>query len=231
MRLRSGKISNMTKPAAVLWDMDGTIVDSEHYWLSSEQELAASAGKIWTEQDGLNMIGMSLYDSSRLIKQKLDLELEADEIIDRLTNSVISKLDQSLPWRPGAKELLMAVRDAGIPTALVTMSMRRNADAVVARMGFDAFDEIIAGDQVEHGKPHPEPYLRAAEKLGVKIEHCIAFEDSISGLHSAEASGAIAIGVPNLVQIPSRAGRILWPTLSGVTVADLEVIYREKRMV
>ncbi|MEY4499480.1 MAG: hypothetical protein RL319_468 [Actinomycetota bacterium] len=221
----------MTKPAAVLWDMDGTIVDSEHYWLSSEQELAASAGKIWTEQDGLNMIGMSLYDSSRLIKQKLDLELEADEIIDRLTNSVISKLDQSLPWRPGAKELLMAVRDAGIPTALVTMSMRRNADAVVARMGFDAFDEIIAGDQVEHGKPHPEPYLRAAEKLGVKIEHCIAFEDSISGLHSAEASGAIAIGVPNLVQIPSRAGRILWPTLSGVTVADLEVIYREKRMV
>ncbi len=221
----------MTKPAAVLWDMDGTIVDSEHYWLSSEQELAASAGKIWTEQDGLNMIGMSLYDSSRLIKQKLDLELETDEIIDRLTNSVISKLDQSLPWRPGAKELLMAVRDAGIPTALVTMSMRRNADAVVARMGFDAFDEIIAGDQVEHGKPHPEPYLRAAEKLGVKIEHCIAFEDSISGLHSAEASGAIAIGVPNLVQIPSRAGRILWPTLSGVTVADLEVIYREKRMV
>ncbi len=231
MRLRSGKISNMTKPAAVLWDMDGTIVDSEHYWLSSEQELAASAGKIWTEQDGLNMIGMSLYDSSRLIKQKLDLELETDEIIDRLTNSVISKLDQSLPWRPGAKELLMAVRDAGIPTALVTMSMRRNADAVVARMGFDAFDEINAGDQVEHGKPHPEPYLRAAEKLGVKIEHCIAFEDSISGLHSAEASGAIAIGVPNLVQIPSRAGRILWPTLSGVTVADLEVIYREKRMV
>lgn len=221
----------MTKPAAVLWDMDGTIVDSEHYWLSSEQELAASAGKIWTEQDGLNMIGMSLYDSSRLIKQKLDLELETDEIIDRLTNSVISKLDQSLPWRPGARELLMAVRDAGIPTALVTMSMRRNADAVVARMGFDAFDEIIAGDQVEHGKPHPEPYLKAAEKLGVNIEHCIAFEDSISGLHSAEASGAIAIGVPNLVQIPSRAGRILWPTLSGVTVADLEVIYREKRMV
>ena len=177
------------------------------------------------------MIGMSLYDSSRLIKQKLDLELETDEIIDRLTNSVISKLDRSLPWRPGAKELLKAVRDAGIPTALVTMSMRRNADAVVARMGFDAFDEIIAGDQVAHGKPHPEPYLKAAEKLGVNIEHCIAFEDSISGLHSAEASGAIAIGVPNLVQIPNRPGRILWPTLTGVTVADLQEIYRERRMV
>jgi HAD superfamily hydrolase (TIGR01509 family) len=231
MRLSNGKISIMTKPAAVLWDMDGTLVDSEHYWLSSEQELAASAGKIWTEQDGINMIGMSLYDSSRLIKQKLGLDLETDEIIDRLTNSVISKLDRSLPWRPGAKELLMAVRKAGIPTALVTMSMRRNADAVVARMGFDAFDEVIAGDQVQLGKPHPEPYLKAAEKLGVDIEHCIAFEDSISGLHSAEASGAIAVGVPNLVQIPDRPGRILWPTLDGVTIADLEKIYGERRTV
>lgn len=219
----------MTYPAAVLWDMDGTLVDSEHYWLRSEQELAASAGKLWTEQDGMNMIGMSLYDSSRLIKQKLELDIPAEEIIDRLTNSVISKLETSLPWRPGAEELLREVRAAGIPTALVTMSMRRNADAVVQRMGFDAFDLIIAGDQVTHGKPHPEPYLMAAEKLGVEISECIAFEDSISGLHSAEASGAIAIGVPNLVQIPQREERILWPTLQGVTVADLETIYREKR--
>jgi HAD superfamily hydrolase (TIGR01509 family) len=219
----------MTYPAAVLWDMDGTLVDSEHYWLRSEQELAASAGKLWTEQDGMNMIGMSLYDSSRLIKQKLELDIPAEEIIDRLTNSVISKLETSLPWRPGAQELLREVRAAGIPTALVTMSMRRNADAVVQRMGFDAFDLIIAGDQVTHGKPHPEPYLMAAEKLGVEISECIAFEDSISGLHSAEASGAIAIGVPNLVQIPQREERILWPTLQGVTVADLETIYREKR--
>jgi len=229
MRLSKGKISIMTFPSAVLFDMDGTLVDSEHYWLSSEQELAASAGKIWTEQDGINMIGMSLYDSSRLIKQKLELDIPAEEIIDQLTDSVISKLDNALPWRPGAQQLLRAIREAGIPTALVTMSMRRNADAVVARMGFEAFDLVIAGDQVKHGKPHPEPYLKAAEKLGVDIADCIAFEDSISGLHSAEASGAIAIGVPNLVQIPNRAGRILWPTLQGVTVSDLENIYREKR--
>jgi HAD superfamily hydrolase (TIGR01509 family) len=219
----------MTKPAAVLWDMDGTLVDSEHYWLSSEQELASSVGAVWTEQDGLNMIGMSLYDSSRLIKQKLNLEISTHEIIDRLTSSVISKLDSSLPWRPGAEQLLRATKTAGIPTALVTMSMRRNAEAVVSRMGFDAFDLIIAGDEVEHGKPHPEPYLKAAEKLGVEIHDCIAFEDSISGLHSAEASGAIAIGIPNMVQIPERAGRILWPTLVGVSVTDLENIYREKR--
>lgn len=219
----------MTKPAAVLWDMDGTLVDSEHYWLSSEQDLAASVGAVWTEQDGLNLIGMSLYDSSRLIKQKLSLEISTSEIIERLTNSVISKLDGALPWRPGAESLLREIRSASIPTALVTMSMRRNANAVVSRMGFDAFDLIIAGDEVENGKPHPEPYLKAAAKLGVAIEDCIAFEDSISGLLSAEASGAIAIGIPNLVQIPERPGRNLWPTLTGVSVANLENIYLEKR--
>lgn len=219
----------MTRPAAVLWDMDGTLVDSEHYWLSSEQELAASVGEIWTEQDGMNLIGMSLYDSTRLIKQQLSLDLSTQEIIDRLTNSVISKLEVTLPWRPGAESLLRAIRAAGIPTALVTMSMRRNAEAVVSRMGFDAFDYVIAGDEVEHGKPHPEPYLKAAEALGVDIRDCIAFEDSISGLHSAEASGAIAIGIPNIVQIPVTPERILWPTLVGVSVSDLENIYREKR--
>lgn len=219
----------MTKPAAVLWDMDGTIVDSEHYWLSSEQELAASVGAIWTEQDGMNLIGMSLYDSSRLIKQKLGLEISADEVISTLTASVISKLEHSLPWRPGALELLTELKQSGIPMALVTMSMRTNADAVVARMGEKIFDLVIAGDEVEHGKPHPEPYLKAARLLGVDIKDCIAFEDSISGLKSAEASGAIAIGVPNMIKIPEQPGRILWPTLKGVTISDLQDIHRKKR--
>ena len=219
----------MTRPAAVLWDMDGTLVDSEHYWLSSEQELANTVGAIWTEQDGLDMIGMSLYDSSRIIKQKLNLEMTVQEIIDWLTKSVISKLNQDLPWRPGAKQILQELRAEGIPTALVTMSMRSNAEAVVARMGFAAFDLIVAGDDVQHGKPHPEPYLKAAALLGVDIKECIAFEDSISGLRSAEASGALAIGVPNMVKLPPLAGRTIWPTLQGVTVSDLESIYTEKR--
>lgn len=219
----------MTKLAAVLWDMDGTLVDSEHYWLSSEQELADSVGKNWTEDDGKSLIGMSLYDSAEIIRKQLDLDISKQAVIDRLTNSVISKLDTQLPWRPGARQLLLGLKEHGIPTALVTMSMRTNADAVANRLGFDGFDIVVAGDEVTRGKPHPEPYLRAAELLGVQIENCIAFEDSISGLHSAEASGAIAIGVPNMVQLPSKPGRIIWPTLAGVTVNDLIAIYREVR--
>ena len=215
--------------AAVLFDMDGTLIDSEHFWLQSEQQLAATTGTIWTEQDGVNLIGMSLYDSTRIIKQKLKLPESQDEIIEKLTDSVIGQLQGELPWRPGALELLHELKARGIKTALVTMSMRRMALAVAVKAGEGAFDLVIAGDDVTHGKPHPEPYLKAAEALGVDIRHCIAFEDSISGLHSAEASGAIAVGVPNIVHLPEKTDRIIWPTLKSITVDRLIELHQEKR--
>jgi HAD superfamily hydrolase (TIGR01509 family) len=213
--------------AAVLFDMDGTLIDSEHYWLQSEQQLAATTGNVWTEQDGVNLIGMSLYDSTRIMKQKLQLPESQDEIIEKLTDSVISQLHGDLPWRPGALELLHELKTKGIKTALVTMSMRRMALAVAEKAG--AFDLVVAGDDVAHGKPHPEPFLKAAELLGVDIRHCIAFEDSVSGLHSAEASGAIAVGVPNIVHLPEKPGRIIWPTLKSITVDRLIELHQEKR--
>ena len=215
--------------AAVLFDMDGTLIDSEHFWLQSEQQLAATTGTVWTEQDGVNLIGMSLYDSTRIIKQKLKLPESQDEIIEKLTDSVIGQLQGELPWRPGALELLHELKARGIKTALVTMSMRRMALAVAAKAGEGSFDLVIAGDDVTHGKPHPEPYLKAAEVLGVDIRHCIAFEDSISGLHSAEASGAIAVGVPNIVQLAEKPGRVIWPTLKSITVDRLIELHQEKR--
>ena len=215
--------------AAVLFDMDGTLIDSEHFWLQSEQQLAATTGTVWTEQDGVNLIGMSLYDSTRIIKQKLKLPESQDEIIEKLTDSVIGQLQGELPWRPGALELLHELKARGFKTALVTMSMRRMALAVAAKAGEGAFDLVIAGDDVIHGKPHPEPYLKAAEVLGVDIRHCIAFEDSISGLHSAEASGAIAVGVPNIVHLPEKTDRIIWPTLKSITVDRLIELHQEKR--
>lgn len=218
-----------SKLAAVLFDMDGTIIDSEHYWLSSEQQLASSVGATWTEQDGINLIGMSLYDSTRLIKQKLGLPDEPEVIIDKLTNSVIAQLEGELPWRPGALELITELKAKGVKTALVTMSMRRMALAVADRAPAGSFDLVVAGDDVTHGKPHPEPYLKAAALLGVDIRDCIAFEDSISGLHSAEASGAIAVGVPNIVNLPEKPERIIWSSLSGKTVEDLHNLHKEKR--
>ena len=218
-------MANSQLPAAVLFDLDGTLVDSEHYWMLSERKLADQHGAEWNQADGIDLIGMSLYESSVIIGRKLGSALAPEEIIDRLTAVVIEQLQVALPWRPGARELLFELREAGIKTALVTMSMRRMALAVAESVGFDAFDVIVAGDEVEFGKPHPEAYLKAAELLGVEPADCIAIEDSIPGLASAEAAGTKAIGVPNLVKLEEIEGRILWPTLEGVTLADLKQLF------
>ncbi len=209
-------------PAAVLWDMDGTLIDSEPFWLLSESRLAADYGTVWTEAHGHELIGKSLYDSSAIIKERLSIkDLSIQEVIDRLTDDVVSHLKSQLPWRPGALELLMAIKQAGIPTALVTMSMRRMAFAVADQIPFQAFDVVVAGDDVMRGKPDPEPYLKAAELLGVDPKHCIAFEDSRTGLASAEAAGCVAVGIPNIVPIPQAPGRILFDSL---TELDLETL-------
>jgi HAD superfamily hydrolase (TIGR01509 family) len=169
---------------------------------------------------------MSLYESSKIIKQKIGSPLEPEQIIQRLTDSVVAKLAVSIPWRPGAQELLRELKKHKIKTALVTMSMSRMAHQVVDQIPFKAFDVVVAGDDVVHGKPHPEAYLKAAELLGVNPRECVAFEDSIAGLRSAEAAGTIAIGIPNIISIPEQAGRIIWPTLEGVRVADLRKLFR-----
>ena len=222
-------MSEKPLPHAVLWDMDGTLIDSEHHWLSSEKDLATAHGVIWTEEDGLDLVGMSLFDSSKVIKEKLRSDLAPEEIIDQLTAMVTSKLADHLPWRPGALELLRELKDAGVKTALVTMSMRTMAMRVAESIGFDAFDLVVAGDDVQFGKPHPEPYLKAASLLGVDPANCVAFEDSKTGLTSAELAGTMAIGIPNVVRIPPQEGRILWPTLEGVTLSDLQALFTRTR--
>jgi len=210
------------KPSfAVLFDMDGTIIDSEPYWMASEQALAAEHNGNWTAKDGLDIIGMDLDESSKVIKDRANIPLEPDEIKNRLTNDVQSKLAKVVPWRPGAQELLLDLRRHNVKTALVTMALHRMAQQVVDAIPFDAFDVIVAGDDVTRGKPHPEAYEKAAALLGFEPKNCIAFEDSITGLTSAEAAGTYAIGIPNIIEIPAKPGRVIWPTLEGVTFKQL----------
>lgn len=203
--------------------MDGTLIDSEPYWLASEHALAQSYGGTWSIEDGHQMIGKSLYDSSAVLKEKFGIEdLSVQEVIDRMTDEVIENLKTRLPFRPGALELLMELKRRGIKTALVTMSMRKMALAVTKEISFEAFDVVVAGDDVTFGKPHPEPYLKAAELLGVEITDCIAFEDSSTGLRSAEAAGAHAIGVPNLMELPQRPTNKIISSLTSVDAENLE---------
>lgn len=215
-------------PAAVLWDMDGTLVDTEPYWMASEHALVASFDGEWTHEDAMSLVGSSLPNAARILQGK-GVDLSVDAIVDRMTDEVIARLAENTPWRPGAVELLEAVRDAGVPQALVTMSIGRMAAAVIERLPFPAFAAVVSGDMVEHGKPDPEAYLVAASMLGVEITACVAIEDSYAGLGAAVASGAAAIGVPHQLELDPAAPYALWPTLAGRTVADLASVSAEHR--
>lgn len=223
-------MSKKQLPAAVLWDMDGTLVDSEPYWILSETKLASEYQFEWGEADGHSLIGLSLYDSAQIIRSKVGIaDLSDEQIIDRLTTAVVEQLGERLPWRPGALELLTELRAHGIKTALVTMSMRRMATAVADSIGFPAFDVVVAGDDVSKGKPHPEPYLRAAELLGVPASDCVAIEDSRTGVASAEAAGCFTIGVPHLAEIPAGPSRTIVNSLVELNLTRLRQMMESQR--
>ncbi len=208
-------------PAAILWDMDGTLVDTEPYWMTAEIELVREFGGEWSDEKALQLVGNGLWDSAAIFQEE-GVDLDADTIVSRLTASVQAQvLEQGVPWRPGALELLTEAHRAGVKMALVTMSIERMARQILDLLHFDAFDLLVTGDMVENAKPHPEPYLLAAERLGVNIAECIAIEDSVPGVTSAVASGARVIAIPHIVPIPPGDGYLSWPTLGGVTLTQL----------
>ena len=200
--------------------MDGTIVDTEPYWMRAEIDLVTSHGGTWTEADGMQLVGSGLVQSARILQQA-GVALPKEAIIDALTDRVMAQIEQAVPWRPGARELIEQLRAAGIPIALVTMSIRRMALQVATAIGDDVFDAVVAGDDVTTPKPHPEPYLRAAELLGVDIADCVALEDSQFGLVSAVSSGAATIGIPLHLTLHEGPTHELWSSLAGRSIDDL----------
>ena len=194
----------MKLPAAVLWDMDGTLVDTEPYWIAAEHELVAAHGGTWTHEQAMQLVGNPLLTSARIL-QEAGVDLPAEEIVEWLLDRVVAATRELTPWQPGARELLTAVAEAGVPCALVTMSYARFAEVVVEQSG-GALSVVVTGDQVTHGKPHPESYLTAAELLGVRAQDCVAVEDSPTGIASAMASGARVLGVESHVPVPETPG-------------------------
>ena len=217
-------VVTQTLPAAVLWDMDGTLVDTEPYWMHAQDELVAAWGGEWSHEDALTLVGAGLWHAARVFRSR-GVHLTEDEIVDHLTDRVLEQIETNgTPWRPGARELLLELREAGVTTALVTMSVRRMAEHVAAQLGFDGFDTVVSGDDVTHAKPHPEPYLVAAERLGVDPADCIAIEDSAPGSASAVAAGAVVIAVPFVLPLPESDDYTLWQSLDGRTLAHLSAL-------
>lgn len=216
-------------PRAVLWDMDGTLVDTEPYWMAAETALVESFGGTWTHEQAIQLVGNGLDDSARIL-QAAGVSMDADAIVAHLTDEVRSALaTQGVPFRPGARELLRDLQAAGIRTALVTMSLRRMARSVVDLIDFDAFEHIIAGDDVEHPKPHPAPYLQAADLLGIDIADALVIEDSTTGVRAGRASGAVTLGVPHMISLDDAGAHTLWPTLDGRTADDVAEVFSSVR--
>ena len=210
-------------PAAVLWDMDGTIVDTEPYWFESERELVESFGAEWPDHHAKAVVGFDLLRSAAYIKEHTGIPLGEHEIVERMLDGVVARLEEHIPWRPGACRLLAELNDAGIPCALVTMSWHRFVDPVVAALPPGSFTAIVAGDDVPEGegKPGPLPYLLGAEACGAHPADCIAIEDSPTGVRSARRAGCHVLGVPNVRDIDPEPGVTLVGSLRDVDLGTL----------
>lgn len=216
-------------PDAVLWDMDGTLVDTEPYWISAETDLVESFGHTWTYEDAMRLVGAGLWDSAEVLRAH-GVDMSADDIVSHLTETVMARITaQGVPFRPGALELLNGLRAAGVRLALVTMSVRSMAQHVVDRMEDDPFEVLVTGEEVSRPKPHPDPYLMAAESLGVDVRRCVAIEDSRTGLASAVSAGTVAIAVPHAVSIAESEEHVVWPTLAGRTPEDIGALFAARR--
>ena len=219
--------------AAVLLDLDGTLIDSEAQWRALYRGLADHLGVALAPGWWPQLVGLSLGDSVELVAGRGPLPREErDELVRWLVDRGIERLRSErgdepgpppLTWRPGARGLLADLHAAGVPTAVVTATPRRLLDAVADHLGLTS-TLSVAGDEVTRPKPDPEGYLAAASLLDVDIADCVAVEDSPTGVAAAEASGARVLAVPHSVTLTGERGRTVVPSLAQVGVADLAAL-------
>jgi HAD superfamily hydrolase (TIGR01509 family) len=211
---------------AVLFDMDGTLLDSEKVWDVALADLATWLGGELSATARRRMVGSSLARSVAILHADLGIEADPESSAAYLTERTAELFHTSLTWKPGARELLDSVRDAELPAALVTSTHRYLSEIALDTIGREYFAVSVCGDEVRRPKPHPDPYLRAAELLAVAPSRCVAIEDSPLGIASAEAAGCAVLAVPSEVAIEPAPTRTIRPTLVGLSVAELARLVR-----
>lgn len=218
-------------PAAVLWDFDGTLVDSERYWIAEEYTLVESFGGTWDDSHAEAIVGNDLLTSGAYIRDNGPVPLEPAEIVARLIGGVRRRLTEHVPWRVGVLELRAQIAAAGVPQGMVTMSYANVVDpvlVVIGAAGMPTFDTVVTGEVVDRGKPHPEPYLTAAARLGVDPADCVAIEDSRTGATSAAAAGCAVLVTPNAVAVADSPAWQVRRDLDGVGLSDLSALLAER---
>lgn len=213
---------------AVLFDMDGTLVDSEKLWDISMHRLYARFGAVMTPEVRDSTVGGSAQDVMRIVYADLGLDPDPGHMADTVDwlHDITGELFAAgLPWCPGAQELLDALAEAGVPMALVTNTRRDLTERALDSIGRHYFLTSVCGDEVPRGKPAPDPYQRAAALLGVAPAHCLAIEDSVTGAASAEGAGCPVLVVPNDIEVPPSPRRRQVTSLTEVDPGALRAIY------
>jgi HAD superfamily hydrolase (TIGR01509 family) len=186
---------------AVFFDMDGLMVDSEPEWFISEIEVTAPFGYNWLEVDQIACLGGPLSKVGQYMFEKCDQQESPEYFTQTLIDTQVARMRGNTPTMPGAIELVQELQSNGVKTALVSASPRNIVNAVLDNLGHDLFPFSISADDVTRTKPDPEGYIKAATLSGSNIANCLIFEDSLTGMNAAMASGAFLIGVPHLVTI------------------------------
>lgn len=211
---------------AVLFDMDGTLVDTEPYWIAAEHRLVESFGGTWTDEHAHALVGNALLASGAYLRDHGPVPLSPEEIVDQLLDDVVAATQREVPWRNGALKLLEQLAEAGVPCAMVTMSYARLATIVAEALPPGSLATVVTGDQVQDGKPHPEAYLTAAARLGVAPTACVAIEDSPAGVASARAAGCMVVAIPHHVAVEPAPGLHLAESLTELSVTSLTGLFR-----
>ncbi len=207
--------------SAILFDMDGTLIDSEPLWLKAEIEVMAEVGCHWDEQDQINCLGGPAERTERYMQERSQNIKPYGYFINRLHEVMRVRITNELDLIPNALSLLKECKDAGIKTALVTASSRDLMTIVLKRFPPGTFDVVVSGDDVEKSKPDPAPYLLAAKQLSVDILKCLVLEDSLTGVQSGLSSGAKVIGIPHLVQMSEHPNLRVISSLDEITLSDI----------
>lgn len=209
----------------MLFDMDGTLVDTDEHWHAAEVETFNHYGVAWTDHDHAALLGVPVVPATQYMLERLGAGLTFEEVSTRMMDNLIARLHANdIAWRPGARELLTRLRDSGIATALVTASKMPLVDGVFHDVHALGFDTVITGDDVPVTKPDPAPYLLALKRLELTSASALACEDSRTGVQAARAAGLTVIAVPHLVPLDAEPGVVTVASLEDVDIAFLDAL-------
>lgn len=212
--------------SAVLFDMDGLLIDSERIWLEVERDVVHRLGGEWGPEHQAELVGGSVPRTTAYMLEHTGADATSEQVARWLLDGMVERLSAGVELLPGADELLDALTAAGVPCALVSSSYRPLVDAALGFMGAERFALTVAGDEVERLKPAPDPYLTAARVLGAVPGRCVALEDSPNGVASAEAAGCVTVAVPSVIPIEPTTTRTVVGSLAELDVASLDALVR-----